>query len=203
MLLSHVARRSGIWVSGRPKHRRFLERKEGSLMMLNLTGLRSAKEGVKSMQKMRPRHSKEEWVGRALERDIYQYFSAPFPGLLISPKLCTCLPTRLTTEIMPPTDVVPNRLPLHDRQRPLPAARAVQRPNYSPTRTRTTNTYSSSSSTSPDGAVLALKNGYLQHYLAETRPGKKTQLSWLTEMAHTMAHIRGQSCWRMTEKKKG
>jgi hypothetical protein len=75
MLPSHVARRSGI---------------------LCFTGLRSAKEGVKFMQKMRPRHSKKECVGRALERDIYQYFSAPFLGLLISPKLRTC-PLRFGT----------------------------------------------------------------------------------------------------------
>lgn len=45
------------------------------------------------------------------------------------------------------------------------------------------------SSTHHSIQMALMKNGDLQHYLAETRPGKKTQLSWLTEMAHTMAHI--------------
>ncbi|KAF7511161.1 hypothetical protein GJ744_005058 [Endocarpon pusillum] len=37
---------------------------------------------------------------------------------------------------------------------------------------------------------MALMNkGDLRHYLAETRPGKRMQLSWLAEMAHTMAYI--------------
>jgi serine/threonine protein kinase len=45
------------------------------------------------------------------------------------------------------------------------------------------------SSTHHSIQMVLMKNGDLQHYLAETRPGKKTQLSWLTEMAHTMAHI--------------
>lgn len=37
--------------------------------------------------------------------------------------------------------------------------------------------------------MALMKNGDLQHYLGETRPGKKTQLSWLTGMAQTMAYI--------------
>ena len=34
-----------------------------------------------------------------------------------------------------------------------------------------------------------MKNGDLRHYLAETRPLKKTQLYWLSKMAQTMAYI--------------
>ena len=34
-----------------------------------------------------------------------------------------------------------------------------------------------------------MKNGDLRHYLDKTRPKRKQQLSWLTEMAHTMAYI--------------
>ena len=94
--------------------------------MLNLTGLRSAKEGVKFMQKMRPRHSKEEWVGRALEEIYINTSQLRFQVSSSVQKLRTCLPNRLTIEIMPPTDVVPNRLPLHDRQRPLPAALRIR-----------------------------------------------------------------------------
>lgn len=37
--------------------------------------------------------------------------------------------------------------------------------------------------------MALMKNGDLEHYLAEKRPGKKTQLSWLSEMAHTIAYI--------------
>lgn len=34
-----------------------------------------------------------------------------------------------------------------------------------------------------------MENGDLRHYLAEKRPEKATQLSWLRSMAHTMSHI--------------
>lgn len=36
---------------------------------------------------------------------------------------------------------------------------------------------------------MDLMNGDLRHYLAQNRPERKTQLSWLTKMAHTMAYI--------------
>ncbi|KAK7897196.1 hypothetical protein LTR67_005085 [Exophiala xenobiotica] len=34
-----------------------------------------------------------------------------------------------------------------------------------------------------------MKNGDLRHYLAVNKPDRKTQLSWLTRIAHTMAYI--------------
>ena len=37
--------------------------------------------------------------------------------------------------------------------------------------------------------MALMKNGDLRHYLAKTRPERKRQLSWLTRMAQTMAHI--------------
>ena len=37
--------------------------------------------------------------------------------------------------------------------------------------------------------MALMKNGDLRHYLAETRPEREQQLSWLTEMAHTMAYV--------------
>ena len=37
--------------------------------------------------------------------------------------------------------------------------------------------------------MALMKNGDLRHYLAETRPERKQQLSWLTQMAHTMAYV--------------
>ncbi|KAK5284785.1 hypothetical protein LTS03_008709 [Exophiala xenobiotica] len=36
---------------------------------------------------------------------------------------------------------------------------------------------------------MDLMNGDLRHYLAGNRPERKTQLSWLTKIAHTMAYI--------------
>ncbi|OCT48536.1 hypothetical protein CLCR_04240 [Cladophialophora carrionii] len=36
---------------------------------------------------------------------------------------------------------------------------------------------------------MDLLNGDLRHYLAEHRPDRRTQLSWLTKVAHTMAYI--------------
>ncbi|OJD16999.1 hypothetical protein AJ78_02888 [Emergomyces pasteurianus Ep9510] len=35
-----------------------------------------------------------------------------------------------------------------------------------------------------------MKNGDLRHCLAQKRPEKSTQLSWLASMAHTMSYIR-------------
>ncbi len=37
--------------------------------------------------------------------------------------------------------------------------------------------------------MTLMKNGDLRHHLAETRPERKTQLSWLIEMAQTMTYI--------------
>ena len=44
------------------------------------------------------------------------------------------------------------------------------------------------SSTDPS-IQMPLMKGDLRHYLAEIRPEKATQLSWLTQLAHTMAYI--------------
>ncbi|KAK2812763.1 hypothetical protein FQN50_001092 [Emmonsiellopsis sp. PD_5] len=47
------------------------------------------------------------------------------------------------------------------------------------------------SSDDPSIQMDLMKNGDLRHYLAEKRPEKSTQLSWLTSMAHTMSYIHG------------
>lgn len=44
------------------------------------------------------------------------------------------------------------------------------------------------SSTEPS-IQMPLMNGDLRHYLAETMPERGTQLSWLTQLAHTIAYI--------------
>lgn len=45
------------------------------------------------------------------------------------------------------------------------------------------------SSEHPSIQMDFMKNGDLRRYLAEKRPGKSTQLSWLASMAHTMSYI--------------
>ncbi|KAM5465048.1 hypothetical protein MauCBS54593_006681 [Microsporum audouinii] len=45
------------------------------------------------------------------------------------------------------------------------------------------------SSEHPSIKMYLMKSGDLRHYLAETRPEKSTQLSWLVSMAHTMLYI--------------
>ncbi|KAK2806104.1 hypothetical protein FQN51_008057 [Onygenales sp. PD_10] len=47
------------------------------------------------------------------------------------------------------------------------------------------------SSDDPSLQMDLMKNGDLRHYLAEKRPKKSTQLSWLASMAHTMSYIHG------------
>ena len=45
------------------------------------------------------------------------------------------------------------------------------------------------SSTQHSIQMALMENGDLRHYLNETRPKREQQLSWLTEMAHTMAYV--------------